>query len=38
MNNNRNLHAIEALSISTDEVVPLGLVKRDEIFTTGPVA
>lgn len=32
-----DLHPIEALAISTDEVVPLGLVERYEIFATAPI-
>ena len=38
MNKNSNLHAIGTLSISTNEVESLGLVKRYEIFAASPVS
>ena len=38
VNKNSNFHAIETLSIPTNEVVSLGLVKRYEIFATSPIA
>lgn len=37
MDKNGDLHAIKALTISTDEVISLGLGEKDEILATGPV-
>ena len=37
MDENRDLHSIEALAIPTDEVVPLRVVERYEIFATSPI-
>lgn len=38
MDKYRNLHAAEAAAISTDEVVPLGLIQQDEVFPAAPVS
>ena len=38
MNKNGHLHAIKTLSIATNEVVPLGLVERDEVLATAPIS
>lgn len=38
MDEDRDLHAVEALAVPADEVVPLGLVERDEILAAAPVA
>lgn len=37
MDNNRDLHAIVALTIATNEVIPLGLIEGYEVFATAPV-
>ena len=37
MNKNGHLHAIKTLPIATNEVVPLGLVERDEVLATAPI-
>lgn len=37
MNKNRDFHATEALAIATDEVIPLGLIQRDEVFAFTPI-
>lgn len=37
MNKNRNFHAIEALAIATNEVIPLGLIKKYEILAWAPI-
>lgn len=38
MDKNRYFHAIEALTVATNEVVSLGLVQKYEIFATAPIA
>lgn len=37
MDKDRDLHAIVALPIATNEVIPLGLIEGDEVFATAPV-
>lgn len=37
MNKNGHLHAIKTLPIATNEVVPFGLVERDEVLATAPI-
>lgn len=38
VNNDGDLHAAEAVPVSADEVVGLGLVERDEVLAGAPVA
>lgn len=38
MHQDGHLHAIKALTVPTYEVISLGLVEQDEVFTAGPVA
>lgn len=38
MNDNRNLHAIQAATSAANEVIPLGLVQRNEVLSAAPVS
>lgn len=38
MDEDGDLHAVEALAVPADEVVPLGLVEQDEVLAAAPVA
>lgn len=38
MNDDRNLHSAITTTVATNEVVPLGLVEENEVFSAAPVS